>query len=429
MAVLKRKKKVIKGAPRKKGGKLLGPSFDGWETWTGAAFNRFRNNAHAFYYEEFKPSELLSSVWSWMKANNYTSDQIKKAKAATVPNDINVSISILCKLLEDGCPDINPSHEEYWSAMPGCSGELKPLTHYIKQSVDNAVEHGVVAVEDNVEQEEVKTQTTRPNIQERIQEQAINAVSEIDNWIDSFAENTKEFNLSGINIGSELTKNGVTQAHARKIIAFYQKEAEDYRDYINLPTTAQISKMEETEQDKFIQLKEAYSHFSKSDITKIIKAYDAVIDACNMIIESSNATRKTRKPKQRSAAKVIEKLKYKKQDDKYSVVSINPAEIVGASELWVFNTKTRKLGKYVAATIDPTGMARDGTGLSVKGTTIIGFNEEASVQKTLRKPEVALKEFKAAGKVALRTFLDDINAVDTKMNGRCNPDTVLLKVN
>ena len=39
-----------------------------------------------------------------------------------------------------------------------------------------------------------------------------------------------------------------------------------------------------------------------------------------------------------------------------------------------------------------------------------------------------LKEFKNSGKVALRTFLDTVNATDTKMNGRINEDTILLKV-
>ena len=46
----------------------------------------------------------------------------------------------------------------------------------------------------------------------------------------------------------------------------------------------------------------------------------------------------------------------------------------------------------------------------------------------MRKPEDQLKEFKSAGKVALRTFLDDIKTTDTKLNGRCNLDTILLKV-
>ena len=38
-----------------------------------------------------------------------------------------------------------------------------------------------------------------------------------------------------------------------------------------------------------------------------------------------------------------------------------------------------------------------------------------------------LKEFKEAGKIKIKKFLEDINAVDIKLNGRINPDTILLK--
>jgi len=108
-----------------------------------------------------------------------------------------------------------------------------------------------------------------------------------------------------------------------------------------------------------------------------------------------------------------------KTNEPLKLVSINPADIIGAKELWIFNTKTRKLGKYIAAEYQDLG---------VKGTTITGFDEFKSIQKTVRKPEEKLKEFKAAGKVQLRKFLEDINATDTKMNGRINEDTILLKV-
>jgi hypothetical protein len=87
--------------------------------------------------------------------------------------------------------------------------------------------------------------------------------------------------------------------------------------------------------------------------------------------------------------------------------------------LWIFNTKTRKLGRYTAKEFNTLG---------VKGTTITNFDEFKSIQKTVRKPEEKLKEFKAAGKVQLRKFLEDINATDTKMNGRINEDIILLKV-
>jgi hypothetical protein len=152
-----------------------------------------------------------------------------------------------------------------------------------------------------------------------------------------------------------------------------------------------------------------------------------LLDALDFVIEQGKAKRKPRVAKPKSADKQVNKVKFLAVDDKYKITSINPVEIVGASELWVFNVKTRKIGKYVAANIDPKGMGRDGTGLSVKGTTITGFDENLSIQKTLRKPEEQLKEFKAAGKVKLRKFLDEITTTDTKLNGRLNPDTVLLK--
>ena len=88
----------------------------------------------------------------------------------------------------------------------------------------------------------------------------------------------------------------------------------------------------------------------------------------------------------------------------------------------MFNTKTRKLGKYIASNGFESGE------LSIKGTSIIGFDEKNSIQKTIRKPEVILKEFQKSGKVALRKFLEEINATDIKLNGRINKDVILLKV-
>ena len=54
-------------------------------------------------------------------------------------------------------------------------------------------------------------------------------------------------------------------------------------------------------------------------------------------------------------------------------------------------------------------------------------NARQSIAKTLRKPEEQLREFNKSGKVQLRKFLDNINAVETQMNGRINADTVILK--
>jgi hypothetical protein len=121
-----------------------------------------------------------------------------------------------------------------------------------------------------------------------------------------------------------------------------------------------------------------------------------------------------------SKEKVVSKLKYAKEDKVLRLISINPADIIGAQELFVYNIKTRRLGKYVADSLKGP--------LNVKGTAIIGFDEHKSVSKTLRKPADVLKEFSKATKVQLRKFLEDIKATETKLNGRINAETILLRV-
>ena len=65
--------------------------------------------------------------------------------------------------------------------------------------------------------------------------------------------------------------------------------------------------------------------------------------------------------------------------------------------------------------------------LQVKGTTLQFFDDTLSVAKTLRKPEQQLAEFNKSGKVQLRKFLTNIKGVETKLNGRFNTETVILK--
>ena len=124
---------------------------------------------------------------------------------------------------------------------------------------------------------------------------------------------------------------------------------------------------------------------AKKDVKNFTSALEALIEACTFVIESSKATRKPRKAKPKSADKLVAKLKYCRANEKYKLASINPVDIIGANELWVFNIKTRKIGKYIAINQDPKGLSRTGTGLQAKGTTIIGFDPETSYQKTLRK--------------------------------------------
>jgi hypothetical protein len=262
---------------------------------------------------------------------------------------------------------------------------------------------------DDVEPEEgavveVKSTVGQPTIQERLRDAAWRMTEEIEDAIEAFAQDPEAFDPKAFKLLNLLRGKQAKAAHARVIKDFYIRQHDE---------------LVEAAQGKCDQLKEGYSHLSKANMKKITLFYSEILSACDMLAQEAKVNRAPRKTKAKPVEKIVGKMKYLKQDDKLKLVSINPADIIGAKELWIFNIKTRKLGKYVASEFQELG---------VKGTSITGFNETASVQKTLRKPEDQLKEFKAAGKVALRKFLEDIKAVDIKLNGRINEDTILLKV-
>jgi hypothetical protein len=430
VAIPKRtKKKTVRGAPRiKRGGKLAAPTWEGWQEWSGKQVHRHREVCRQFYYDNFKSADLYTYVFKWMEqSGEYTKEQIKQAKSA--PNYVlSVTCGISCKTLLDGAPDYVEKENEYWVSLPGTMGTKRPVTAFIKDRVQLAIDAGSKVVEEKKVEEKEKENVYVPSIQERLKEQAQIQSEAIDEWLEGWVKDVNSFDPKGFDFKKHFQDLGVTQAHARKIKSFYENELDDYDELEKMPTKAKLDKMGEQEQDMWLQLKEGYSHIKKTDIKKYRDAISELMTALNFVMETAKATRKPRKTKPKSATKLVEKLKFLKVDDKFKLASVNPQDIIGANELWVFNVKTRKLGKYVASNIDPKGMQRSGSGLSVKGTTIIGFNEAESIQKTLRKPEEKLKEFKDAGKVKLRTFLDDINAVDIKLNGRINADTVLLKI-
>ena len=424
----KTKKKAPRAAPRlKRGGKLAEPKWDDLEKMTGAKIHAHRRFVHSWYYENFKPAELYAFVAEWMTKEEYSKEDVKAVKAA--PNSaLSITAAIVARMDMMGAPRLAKPEADHWLSLPGTMGELKCSIDFLKESVAKYIEAGKDKVAEKEEEEKEKVNVYVPSIQERIRDQAVEQSEDIDIWLEGWIEDPNSFDPKGFDFKRHFGSKGVTQAHARKLKSFYEDTLADYDDLDRMPTKGQLAKMSEHDADMWEQLKEGYAHVKKADIKKLRTAISELMVALDFIIDQAKATRKPRKAKPRSADKVISKLKFLKIDEKYKLASINPIDVVGANELWVFNVKTRKLGKYIASSIDPKGLGREGTGLSVKGTTIIGFDEKLSVQKTLRKPDEQLKEFKGAGKVALRKFLEDINTTDTKLNGRSNLDTVLLKV-
>jgi hypothetical protein len=370
----------------------LSPKWDGHESWSADQFSKQFRISMEWYRLESSGKELKPKVINWMSANGYTKDQIKAFKD-TKDNRCGTTMGAVAANLLKGMPVVRADFNEGRNTAQWLSAAIAKV---LDDGKDDTADEEI---------EEAKPAVIMPSIQERVREATFAMTEEIEDALELFSSNPEEFEPKSFKLLNLLRGKQVKAAHARIIKDLYQRQ---YNEYLEL------------QEGKCEQLKEGYSHLTKAQVKKIVTFYQEILSACDMLMQEAKVNRKPRAKKSKPAEKIVEKLKFLKQDDKLKLVSINPTDILGAKELWIFNTKTRKIGKYVAGEF---------TELGVKGTSITGFDEHKSVQKTLRKPEEQLKEFKAAGKVQLRKFLDDIKAVDIKLNGRINEDTVLLKIN
>lgn len=373
--------------------KDLSPTWDGQETWDADKFSRHFRHSMDYYRLEHSGKDLKPKVINWMSANGYTKDQIKAFKD-TKDNRCGTTMGAIASNLLRGMPAVRADFNDGRSTAQWLGAAISKVIDEGKND-ENESEEGVV---------EVKSTVAQPSIQERLREAAIRMTEEIEDALEAFSQDPEVFDPKAFKLLNLLKGKQAKAAHARIIKELYVR---------------QYNELTELQEGECEQLKEGYSHLSKAQIKKITAFYNEILSACDMLAAEAKVNRAPRKVKTKPAEKVVAKLKFAKTYEPLKLVSISPTDIVGAKELWVFNTKTRKIGRYVAT---------EYADLSVKGTSIINFDEAKSVQKTLRKPEEQLKEFKAAGKVQLRKFLEDIKAVDIKLNGRINEETVLLKI-
>ncbi len=381
-------------AIRQKANRDNSPSWDGADEWPGDKFTANFRAAMDHYRMESSVKDLKVKVVEWMHSQGYDKADIKAVRKTKDKYFQGTMVGVAACLVR-GMPEV---HDGFNNG--------RDTGAWLRGEIDKVMQEGASDREDDDDApKEEKPAVYTPSIQERVRDAAFGMTEEIEDAFEAFQKDPENFDPKQFKVLNLLKGKGAKAAHARIIRDFYGKDL------------AELLELASGKADE--QLREGYSHRSRKQVKSLIAFLQEVESACNMLMQEAKVTRKPRKVKAVSKDKVVSKLKYKKTDEPLKLVSVNPADIIGAKELWVYNTKTRKLGRYVA---------NEYQDLTVKGTSIMNFNETQSICKTIRKPEEKLKEFKAAGKVALRKFLDDINATDTKMNGRLNEETILLKV-
>lgn len=244
-----------------------------------------------------------------------------------------------------------------------------------------------------------KSAAPRANIQESIKEKGSNILGEFEWMLDQL-------------------KMGIPVA-APNVYLNSKEIGRPYLSIIDGWAKAKMGHFLTVYQSKEADIKEGYSNYKKADLQRIMVFLKTLCDAISTYGQEKKANRKPRAKKVVAPGVQVKTLKYKIEDTEFKLKSINPADIIGAQQLWVFNTKYRKLGVY---------KTDSALGLQCKGSTIQNYLPEQSMQKTLRKPADVIPNVLEAGKIKLRTVLDNIKGKASVMNGRINDEVILLRV-
>lgn len=336
---------------------------------------------------ELTPIQMMQTL-SWYSQNKDKKDAFKwacdffkkryKLDVSSVVKDKVSTFGFVCRIVSNGATLC--VKDQIWF-----DNEIEK----IKQELSQQKTISVVVQKSNV-----------INIQDRIREKADNAISELEGQVDELITSGFSANSQPYAVFHTLE---IKDAQTKYIVEWAKNRRIEFDDVLNTD-------------DK--DLKEGYSNFTKPQLKKLIAYFDQVILDCQKISGNSVKSRKPRKRKAKSPEQLVAKMNFMDEFKELKLKSIKPTEIIGTMQLWVYNTKTRKLGVY---------HAEDAGGLSVKGSSIINFTESKSVSKKLRKPEATIPEVLNGGKVTLRNLLDGIRAVESGLTGRINSDTILLR--
>ena len=293
--------------------------------------------------------------------------------------------------------DLNKISDTWWPMYAGWAARMLMLDPehpsadswrvHIERSLTNAWAHKSLV--DKVEEKKVD----KPSIQDRVRDKVSDIIGDIEAMLDT----GEQFDMY-----SYLQKTEMPPAHAQKIASWYKPLLEEYA----LATHG----------DK--EVLEGYKNYSIKEMKAKMLFIGKLIDDCERYAGVTKKTRAVRKPKTVSADKLLKNFKFQKESSDYKLASVPPTKIIGAQELWTFNTKYGFLTHFVAL---------DRGGLSVKGTSIDKFDENLSKSyKTGRQTAKIVDEVAKAGKLNLKKLISTLK--DNGFTARLNENTILLRI-
>lgn len=272
---------------------------------------------------------------------------------------------------------------------------------WLNNKVDALIDYGKI---NRAEQAAIKAKPVKTSA-DILADRIHDFIADVEHTLDLYHDPKIWVDAEEYSIFNELKKINAPKPLAQKVYDYYKPLYDEVHELVAKKTP---------------DLLEGYKHLKTTKAKKDYLAFvKGIIDDCQQYMTSLTAVKAPRQPRAKKkipVEKLVAKVIYQKESDEFKVSSAQPVSIVGASEVYLFNTKYRQLIKITSST-EP---------LSIRGTTII--NADSIVKKTLRKPDEVLKEFGKTTRARASKTFDQIKTKEAETNARINADTIILKV-
>ena len=328
----------------------------------------------------------VTSQSEWAKAFSWYHSMCTREEAREYLKDYFASDKAIVKKISK-IPDAHMPYTAAWMCRIW-KRIGKPID---KDSLDRVLKWIDDASSHAKEEKPKEEKADRPTIQDRMKDRLSDIIGDIEVLYDAEMP---------VDLYSFLQKNEVPAMYTSKIAEYYKPILEEMRQ----AAAGQI---------------EGYEDYSKKWLRDRVAMLEKIIDDALRYGGNVKKAKAPRKKKAPTAEKLLKHFIYQKESNEYKLQSVDPAKIIGAQELWTFNTRYKLLTVL---------RARGPAGLSVRRTTIDGYDSDASVTKTLRKPDETLKKVLTGGKTVLKKLMDELTTKPGKLAERINENVILLKV-